>query len=141
MDYGPLTGVSAIMGNMDTEHVLSYFTKDFVDKTGISTLEELVAQKYPVNIACKTKGSMGEKATEMAFKLLGVSYDDIKSWGGTISFLEAQQAANLIKDGKADLMIDATTVGQAITTELSLTKDLVFLSWATSCVISSSKLG
>jgi hypothetical protein len=78
----PTPNVRSIAGGMGKDFVNVLFTQAFVDKTGITTVEEVVAKKYPVNIAIKANGAFGELACFKVLEVLGVSYDDVRSWGG-----------------------------------------------------------
>ncbi len=122
----PAEKVRAIAGGLDTAFINILFTKEFVDKTGIKTVEELVEKKYPVHIAIKSQGAFGELACEKVFEVLGVSYDDIKSWGGSVTNTGTDAIVSLLKDGKADMTIDHIAPGQSATTELCMTADMYF---------------
>lgn len=122
----PTQKVRAIAGGLDVAFINILFTKQFVDKTGITTVEELVEKKYPVNIAVKSQGAFGELACSKVFEVLGVTYDDIKSWGGSVTNTGTDAIVSLLKDGKADLTIDHIAPGQSATTELCMTADMYF---------------
>lgn len=118
--------VRAIAGGLGHDFLNVLFTKEFVDKTGIITVEELVEKKYPVRIAIKKTGTLGNLATVKLFESLGVTFDDIKSWGGSVDFLGGDAIKIYIQDGKADITVDHVAAGQANTTELCMTKDMFF---------------
>lgn len=122
----PTEKVRAIAGGLDVAFINILFTKQFVDKTGITTVEELVEKKYPVNIAVKSQGAFGELACSKVFEVLGVTYEDIKSWGGSVTNTGTDAIVSLLKDGKADLTIDHIAPGQSATTELCMTADMYF---------------
>lgn len=126
LDNPPTENVTAIVGGLDKAFINVLFTQEFVDKTGITTVEELVEQKYPVNIAVKSAGAFGELACSKVFEVLGVSYDDIRSWGGTVTNTGSDAIVSLLKDGKADMTIDHLAPGQSATTELCMTTKMFF---------------
>jgi len=68
----------------------------------IKTLGELLAKKIPLKWALKVRGSLDELFARQVFASYGVTYDDIKSWGGSISFNHPDDCARLLIDGKAD---------------------------------------
>lgn len=122
----PVKNVRAIAGGLDEAFINVMFTQAFVDKTGITSIEELIAQKYPVRIAIKSPGTFGELACARVLEAYGVDYDTIKSWGGTITNTGSAAIGSLLKDGKADMTIDHTGPGQAATTELCMTTKMYF---------------
>lgn len=122
----PTKNVRAIAGGMGNDFVNVMFTKAFVDKTGIKTVEELIAKKYPVRIAIKANGAFGEMACSKVLEVLGVNYDTIKSWGGSVTQTGSDAIVSLLKDGKADMTIDHIGAGQSATTELCMTAAMFF---------------
>ena len=100
------------------------FTKKFVDASGISTLEELVAKEQPVKLVIKTNGSFGELTAERVFGVFGVDINNPPAW-----LTVEKTSGGAIKDGLADdlydMTIDHISAGQANTTELCLTHEMV----------------
>ena len=120
----PTTEVAAIAGGLGHDFVNVMFTQKFVDETGITTVEELVEQKYPVKIIIKTNGTLGELSAEKVFEALGVTLEDITSWGGTVEKTGGDAIKSGLQDDLYDMTIDHIGAGQANTTELCLTHDM-----------------
>lgn len=70
-----------------------------LDKTPITSIEEIKAKKYPLKIAVGPRGRENELLTRRIFEAAGITYDDITSWGGRVEFVEMGDAASLIRDG------------------------------------------
>lgn len=117
---------TAIAGGLGNDFVNILFTKEFVDKTGITSMEELIEKKYPVKIAIKKVGTLGNLAGVKLFEAYGLTFDDIKSWGGSVNLLGGDAIKIYLQDGKADMTIDHVAAGQANTTELCMTKEMFF---------------
>lgn len=126
LDSAPTKNVRSIAGGMGNDFVNIMFTRSFVDKTGIKSVEELVAKKYPVRIAVKANGAFGEMACSKVLEVLGVNYDTVKSWGGSITQTGSDAIVSLLKDGKADMTIDHVGAGQSATAELCMTASMYF---------------
>ncbi len=122
----PTKNIRAIAGGIGYDFVNVLFTQEFVDRTGITTVEELVATKHPVRIAIKANGAFGEMACAKVLEVLGASYDDVRSWGGSVTQTGSDAIVSLLKDGKADITIDHVGAGQAATTELCMTTNMFF---------------
>lgn len=122
----PTKSTTAIAGGLGHDFLNVLFTKEFVDKTGITTVEELVEKKYPVRIAIKKIGTLGNLAGVKLFETFGVTFDDIRSWGGSVDLLGGDAIKIYLQDGKADMTIDHVAAGQANTTELCMTKAMYF---------------
>lgn len=123
-DRDPCTNVASIAGGFDASIVIALFTQDFVDRTGFKTLEEVIEAKYPVRLATKATGSFGELTARVILEELGVTYDDIKEWGGDVTMTDSSNVVDMLKDNRADMTIDHTNTTQANYTELSMTTKL-----------------
>lgn len=122
----PTTNVRSLAGGLGEDFVNILFTQEFVDKTGYTTVEEIVENKYPIRVAVKSSGAFGEMACAKVFEVLGVDYETIKSWGGTVTQTGSDAIVSLLKDGKADMTIDHVAAGQSATTELCMTTKMFF---------------
>ena len=116
--------VRCIAGGLGKDFINVMFTKTFVDKTGISTIEELVEKQQPVRLIIKKNGSFGELAAERVFGVFGVDINNPPAW-----LTVEKTSGGAIKDGLSDdnydLTIDHIGAGQANTTELCLNHAMI----------------
>lgn len=117
--------IAALAGGLGHDFVNVMFTKKFVDDTGISTVEALVEQQYPVRLIVKKDGTLGEMSAERVFEAMGVSFDDIVSWGGKVEKTSGDQIVAGLQEDEYDMTIDHVGVGQSNTTTLCLTHEMV----------------
>lgn len=113
--------VAAILGGADYIFLTVMFTDTFVKKTGITSIEEIVAKKYPVRLVTKQPGSFGIAGGADLLSVLGVSFDDVRSWGGEAYHIDPGQMTDMLKEGKADISLDMISLGQPAFTELTMT--------------------
>lgn len=137
----PTTEVAALAGGLGNDFINVMFTQKFVDDTGITTIEDLVEQKYPVKVVIKTTGTLGELAAEKVFEVLGVTFEDIKSWGGTVEMTGGDAIKSGLQDDLYDMTIDHIGAGQSNTTELCLTHDMYDVQMADSTLEALVELG
>ena len=116
---------AALAGGLGHDFINVMFTKKFVEKTGIKTVEELVAKKYPVKIVIKKNGTLGELSAEKVFEALGAKLDDVKAWGGAVEKTGGDAIKSGLQDDLYDMTIDHIGAGQSNTTELCLTHEMV----------------
>ena len=111
--------VRCIAGGLGKDFINVMFTQKFVNDTGISTIEELVAKQQPVRLIIKKNGSFGELAAERVFGVFGIDINNPPAW-----ITVEKTSGGAIKDGLSDdnydLTIDHIGAGQANTTELCL---------------------
>jgi len=75
----------------------------------IERIADLKEKRIPLRLTTTTKASTPALGGERLLKEYGISFDDLKAWGGSVTFTTYADAASLITDGHADAII-ATTV-------------------------------
>jgi len=77
----------------------------------LSSIDEIKARKAKIRLLTSKKGSSPALAAELMLGKYGITFDDIKAWGGSVSFVSYAEAANLIKDGHADAWVGPMVSG------------------------------
>jgi TRAP transporter TAXI family solute receptor len=77
------------------------------EKTPINSIRELKEKKYPLRLTTSPKASSPALAAARILKEYGITYDDLKAWGGSVTFTTYTDSASLIADGHADSIISA----------------------------------
>lgn len=75
----------------------------FANRHGIKKVEDILAVKPPIRVIVNQRGNMVEAMNRTMFKYYGFSYEDIEKWGGQIIYAPSSEAADLMKDRRADL--------------------------------------
>lgn len=111
-----------------SESILQIFvTKDFAQRTGIKSLDDLKTRRLPVRIVTKPRGTLGQAAGALQLEAHGITYDDIRKWGGSITETSVSDIVSLMKDKRADIWFDYLAEGHPSATELTQTADIVML--------------
>lgn len=118
--------VNSFVAGTDYAYYTVMFTDDFHKRAGVDTLEEVIEKKIPFTLVTKAPGASGELGASQLLEVLGVSYDDIKKWGGNVYHIAPPQMADMLSEGKADMSIDVVSPGQPAMSELTL-KTKMFL--------------
>ena len=138
--FGGCKDVRSIGGGLGHTFTNVMFTKKFVDETGITTLEELIAKKHPVKIVTKKNGSLGELTAERVIEACGISVEEFNSFAKW-----EKTGTDAIKSGLQDdlyeMTIDHIDAGQATTTEIALTHDMFFVQLSDATLANMQKMG
>ena len=70
--------------------------------TGIKTIQELIDKKYPIKITVGSVGTSDEFSLRKAIEGYGLTYNDIKKWGGKVFFAGYSEGSTLIRDRHVD---------------------------------------
>jgi len=85
---------------------VTFFTFTVGENVPFNTWEEFVQKKYPLKITMDRVGTTDEWVWRLALKHMGISNDDIKKWGGSITYVGYADQANNFKDKHVDAMWD-----------------------------------
>lgn len=131
----------SIVGGLQQANMQAFALKKFSEAKKVRTFEDIKKNKVAVTIATKKRGTMGQAAGPMQLEAYGITYDDIKAWGGRIIETDVPEIVNLMKDGRADLWLDNLAPGHPAATELYQSVDLVILEHSPEGVARLQKYG
>lgn len=119
----------ALVGSLSAISAVNFMTTSFIKKYGTDEIEEVVAKKYPIRIGCSPKGSMDYRCVELLLQCLGVTPEDIKSWGGDVVNGGGSDLSDMLKNGKLDMILDHTSAESSSMVQNAMTNDLHFTQW------------
>lgn len=125
----PTSGYSAVIGGLTAVCYVNCVSNDFLEKYGVSTIEEIFEQHLPLRIGCSSKGSMDAEGAYLLLEYFGVTEDDLKSWGGSITNQGGDANADAIADGQIDFYIDHTSSASSTMAQIATSVDVTFLQW------------
>jgi uncharacterized protein len=106
-------------------HVIA--RSDFVEKHGIKNFQDIVKKRIPVRVSMNQKGNLTVYHQARAlFQHYGASESDILKWGGNIFYIPDNNAMDMMKDAKLDLIVsssippDRRFVEMATTTKVTM---------------------
>ncbi|KYH32249.1 TAXI family TRAP transporter solute-binding subunit [Neomoorella mulderi] len=115
--------IRGIAGYLDEYYFGIVARKDL----GITDLAQLKEKKPKIHLMTVPVGGLGEVTTKLVLQAYGVTYDDIKSWGGTVEHSDFNAIVDAFRDGKADMFMQTITKGHPAVTELATTTPVVFI--------------
>jgi TRAP transporter TAXI family solute receptor len=115
-----------MVGALDKYYLAGVATK----RSGITSLEDVAKKKMPVRIVTQPVGSSGEVSLRLLLEVYGMTYDDIKSWGGSVTPTSTGVASAQMIDGKADIWVQVIVAGHPAVSELAMATDVVFLPYS-----------
>lgn len=119
----PMRNLRGLVGGFD-RHYLGIVVPR---RLGIKSLTELKEKKAAVRVKTLKAGSLGELGLRQALAAAGVTYDDIKRWGGSVEQTDFGAIIAALRDGRADLFGQVISVGHPAFTEITLTTDVLFI--------------
>ena len=102
-------------------------TKDFADRYGIKTFEDIVTKKAPVRVTLNRRGNIANDLAVRMFKAAGAKLDDIKGWGGNVVLAGSEEQSDLMKDRRVDFMFNSLFIGVRSLIEVGQSVPVVML--------------
>jgi TRAP transporter TAXI family solute receptor len=122
----PVPEIRGMVGALDKYYLAAVATK----RSGITSLEDMAKKKKPVRIVTQPVGSSGEVSLRLLLEAYGITYDDIKSWGGSVTPTSTGVASAQMIDGKADIWVQVIVAGHPAISELAMATDVDFLPYS-----------
>jgi TRAP transporter TAXI family solute receptor len=118
-----LDGLRGLVGGLDTYYLVAVASK----KLGLASVRELRERKLPVKVYTQPVGALGEFAGRQVLRAAGLSYNDIKSWGGSTQHVGYNVIVDAFKDGRADILFAVVTPKHPSVSEIVSSVDVEFL--------------
>lgn len=119
----PVKNLRGLIGSLD-----QYYQRITLQKNSpINSLAEIKAKHLAVHIGTNTPGSLNEYMTRLILKAYGLTYADIKSYGGSVTEAGLPVLSNLFQQGRIDMIIGITTAGHPNTAQLATAPGEKFL--------------
>ena len=104
-------------------------TKEWADANGIKTWSDIAAKKPKIRLAINRpdnpQTTIGGPYEVM--KAFGFTIDDIQKWGGSYVLGNSAIGLDAIKDGKADMFMNARNLGDALVKDISGNRPLMWI--------------
>ena len=127
----------ALVGGLDTYYLVAVASK----KLPIASIKEIKDKKVPIKMFTQPVGSLGEFAGRQLLRSAGVSYADIKSWGGSTQHVGYNVIVDAFKDGRADILFAVITPKHPSVSEIVNSVDVKFIGLDPATIASLAPLG
>ena len=101
--------------------------KDFAEKHGISKLSDIAANKVPVRVLLNKRGNVASQVGASMLDAAGASAADIKSWGGDVVYAASKEQGELMRDRRADVLLNSLFVNHRSIRQLAESLDVVLV--------------
>lgn len=110
---------AVVMANLYTQYTYYIIRKDFADKNGIKSLDDLVAKDIPVRFATLKPGTSSEFIIKAMFKKgYGTDYEKLKKKGWTFEFTSYENGGDLMADNHLDVF--AFSIGKVASAVMNI---------------------
>ena len=90
------------LANLRTEALLNIVVRA---DSGITSIEQIRERKIPLRVGPGPRGSVTQLAFEWVLNEYGITFDDIKDWGGKIYNTNFNDVSDMATDGQVDMVV------------------------------------
>lgn len=123
----PVKGVRNLARLYEAQINYMLVTKDFADKYGIKSLEDLAAKKPPIRVAMNRRGNATGKISALFFEAAGITPQAIESWGGQVIYAASGEQTNLAMDRRIDMIHNGLFIPDRTILQVANSVPLVWL--------------
>lgn len=98
--------------------------KDYAEKNGITTMEDIAAKKLPINVLLNRRGNVASDVGASMLTAAGASPANIESWGGSVTYAASKEQGELMRDRRADAILNSLFVNHRSVRQLAEAIDL-----------------
>jgi uncharacterized protein len=132
-----LDNLRGLVGGLDTYYLVAVAAK----KLPVGSIKEIKDKKLPIKMFTQPVGSLGEFAGRQLLRSAGVSYADIKSWGGSTQHVGYNVIVDAFKDGRADILFAVVTPKHPSVSEIVNSVDVKFIGLDPATITALGPLG
>jgi TRAP transporter TAXI family solute receptor len=124
----PYSKVNALQATKTQDFVMMITTQKFYNKTGYTSIREVLENKYPATLCCEDVGSSDYTCLLYTFEILGYTFEEFEDWGGRIVTTSGDACCEMLQDNQADMMIGHCSTESSSIVELGITTDVIMTS-------------
>ncbi len=113
----------ALVGGLDSYYVVAVASR----KLGIGSVREIKDKKLGIKGTSQPVGSLGEFSARQLLRSVGMSYNDVKAWGGSMQHAGYSVIVDAFKDGRANVLFAVVTPKHPSVTEIANDVEVRFL--------------
>jgi hypothetical protein len=98
--------------------------KSFMEEYGITTLEDIAKNKVPLRLLLNKRGNVASGVGESMLKAAGASVEDVEKWGGSVTFAASKEQGEIMRDRRADAMLNSLFINHRSIRQLAEAIDL-----------------
>ena len=108
-------------------NIKQYLNITSTKSSGLDTFETLLQKKPEIRLNVGPRGSGSEGMISRVLEAYGISYDDIKKWGGSVQYNSTDTSFNALKDNQLDIAANTSVLGLPSLVETAAARDLYFM--------------
>ena len=132
-----LENLRGLVGGLDTYYLVAVASR----KLPVTSVRDIKDKKLPIKMFTQPVGSLGEFAGRQLLRSVGVSYADIRGWGGSTQHVGYNVIVDAFRDGRADILFAVITPKHPSVSEIVASVDVKFIGLEPATISGLAPLG
>ncbi len=115
------------LANLYKQYFYFVVRADFAEKYELKEMADVFEKKLPLRVAMLKPGTVSEFIVRQTFESYGVTYKDIKSWGGKVEFASYSDGSNLLADNHIDAFVFTVSSPASVILKIETQVDIQIL--------------
>ncbi len=98
--------------------------KSFAEEHGIKSMEDIAVGKVPIKVLLNKRGNVASGVGESMLDAAGANIADIESWGGSVTFAASKEQGEIMRDRRADAILNSLFINHRSIRQLAEAIDL-----------------
>ncbi len=101
--------------------------RSYAEENGIKTIEDIGAKKLPIRVLLNRRGNVASPVGASLLTAAGASPEQIESWGGSVTYAASKEQGELMRDRRADAILNSLFVNHSSIRQLASAIDLTLI--------------
>ena len=132
-----LENLRGLVGGLDTYYLVAVASR----KLPVTSVRDIKDKKLPIKMFTQPVGSLGEFAGRQLLRSVGVSYADLRGWGGSMQHVGYNVIVDAFRDGRADILFAVVTPRHPSVSEIVTSVDVKFIGLEPATISGLAPLG
>ncbi|GAB4188955.1 MAG: TAXI family TRAP transporter solute-binding subunit [Thalassobaculales bacterium] len=123
----PQHGLMALAQLYNFTGVQLVIARDFVERHNVASLADIADRRLPLRVGIARRGNIIALTMEMLLREAGIEAAGLKEWGGDLIHASVAEQAEMLQEGRLDMVTTIAFVGHPSVKELGHLKEVVML--------------
>ncbi len=123
----PITSMKTVAAIYTWAPMQLIVNRDFATEHGLTSLEDIAAKQVPARILLNRRGNVASGVGESMLNAVGAGVEQLEAWGGSVTFAASKEQGEMMRDRRADAILNSLFVNHSSIRQLAEAIDLSLL--------------
>lgn len=121
---GPIESMKTVAAIYTWAPMQLILNRSFAEEHGITTMEDIAEKEVPARILLNRRGNVASGVGESMLNAVGADIANLEEWGGSVTFAASKEQGEMMRDRRADAILNSLFVNHSSIRQLAEAIDL-----------------